>query len=229
MVADVNLVRIPYRSGQMAVLTTPHISACEELIRFMSPVGAIYATTIETEAELLELWEIDKEAYGDCSLEFQPFLDWWSRYPYGSRNLVFEGQIIASIGIYPLYKEQAEAFATGKIRESELMPVTLKDCEEFGADHWYCSGIVIAEPFQNKGVLKTLLQLGIGAWETTGHIDYPLTLHGLAEYPIGEKLLSKFGFSKQKVGAEMPDGCDLYGVQIASSEHLEAMREARGF
>jgi hypothetical protein len=208
---------------------TPHTAACEELIQMMTPVGAVYAETIESEKDLIDLWEIDKQAYGDCSLAYEPFLEWWTRYPYGSRNLVFGGTVIASIGIYPLYQEQAEAFASGLIKESDLLPSLLSDCEMMGADHWYCSGIVIAQEFQHKGLLKTLLSLGIGAWEATGHIKFPMTLYGLAEYEIGEKLLRKFGFSKAKEGSGMPDGCDLYKAEIASHEHLETMREARGF
>jgi GNAT superfamily N-acetyltransferase len=191
----------------------------------MPLVKDVYAVTIQSEKELIELWEIDKQAYGDCSLAYEPFLKWWTRYPYGSRNLVFGGAIVASIGIYPLYQEQAEAFALGLIKESDLLPALLSDCETVGACHWYCSGIVIAEEFQNKGLLKTLLSLGIEAWEATGHIKFPMTLYGLAEYEIGEKLLRRFGFSKVKEGSKMPDGCDLYKAQITSHEHLERMRE----
>lgn len=230
--SDVRLVKIPYFIRQMpssTTILTPHIAACEELIGYMSPIVSIYSQRIETEEELKNLWEIDKLAYGDCSLEFQPFLEWWTRYPYGSRNLMIEGQIVASIGIYPIAKEQAEAFVCGQIREADLIPVALSECEASGASNWYCSGIVIVPQLQNKGVLKTLLQIGIGSWESTGHIRYPLNLLGLAEYEIGEKLLKKFGFSKLMNRVEMPDNCDLYGVQIQSREGLEAMRQARGF
>jgi len=208
---------------------TPHIAACEELIRMIEAPRQIYSQAIESESQLRELWEIDKVAYGDCSLEFEPFLRWWKRYGYGSRNLVLAGRIVASIGIYPLYPEQAKDFADGSIKESELEPVLLEECEELGVSHWYCSGIVIVPEHQNQGFLRSLLRLGIGAWSATGHIRYPLTLYGLAEYRLGEKLFMKFGLEKIRDQTEMPDRCDLYSTEIPSMEQLEAQLHERGF
>jgi GNAT superfamily N-acetyltransferase len=213
----------------MAVLPSPHIAACEELISMIEAPRAIYAQNIESESQLRELWEIDKAAYADCSLDFEPFLAWWKRYEYGSRNLILAGKIVASIGIYPLYAEQAEAFSLGKIRESELQPVLLHECEQSRVSHWYCSGIVVVPEFQNRGLLRTLLQIGIGAWAATSHIQYPLSLYGLAEYKIGEKLFKKFGFQKVQDKSEMLDNCDLYKTEIFSIEQLEEQLHERGF
>ena len=210
--------------------TTPHVAACEELISLMdAPRGAVFAQNIETEEQLRELWEIDKEAYQDCSLQFEPFLDWWRRYSYGSRNLVVQDRIIASIGIYPLSKEQAQSFLAGEIREADLKPVLLEECDQKKVSDWYCSGIVVVPELQNKGLLKTLLQIGIGSWAATGHIKYPLTLYGLAEYKIGEKLFNKFGFTKAVDKEALPDGCDLYKAEVASFAELEAKLHSRGF
>jgi hypothetical protein len=224
-------IKLPVKElVSMSVLPfSPHIAACEELISMIDAPRAIYAQNVETESQLRELWEIDKAAYADCSLEFEPFLEWWQRYEYGSRNLVLAGKIIASIGIYPLYADQASAFASGEIREGDLKPVLLEECEREKVSHWYCSGIVVIPELQNRGLLKSLLQIGLGAWSATGHIQYPLTIYGLAEYKIGEKLFKKFGFKKAQDKAALPDKCDLYKTEISSVEQLEAQLHARGF
>lgn len=211
------------------LLESPCVAACQELLAFLEPLNVLSSGRIETEAELQELWQIDKAAYGDCSLDFGRFLDWWRCYPYGSKVLFAQGRIVASIGVYPLHKEQAEAFMAGSIPESALVPVPVEECEAHPVHHWYCSGIVVVPELQNRGLLRSLLKLGLGSWQLSGHVGYPLKVLGLAEYNIGEKLLQKHGFVKHKNGAELPDHCDLYIAEFNSFDECLQLLKRRGY
>lgn len=211
--------------------TSPHVAACEELLDLLNSPRSLTAQPVESLEQLRELWLIDKEAYQDCSLDFAPFVDWWQAYPPGSTLLLElpSRRILASIGIYPLTPEQALAFTSGDIPEGDLRPMKLADCRRQKVSNWYCSGIVVIPEMQNKGLLRRLLQIGIGSLQQTGYISYPATLYGLAEYTIGEKLLTKFGFSKLRDGSTLPDGCDLYGTRIESERDMKTLLQAKGF
>lgn len=181
---------------------------------------------VESVEQLRELWAIDKAAYQDLSLEFEPFLHWWSRYPMGARLLLFEGKIVASMGIYPLYPQQAETFIAGEIRESSLEPVMEAECQQ-GIQHWYFSGIVVVEQWRYRGLLLPLLETKLKTWANSGHLAYPLTLCGLAEYGIGAKILDRLGFTLHRKGIEMPDGCDLYCKQVFNHKTLEPILQPK--
>lgn len=199
-------------------IISPNVAACQEAIELLShPQPRYQIQRVESLERLRELWEIDKEAYKDCSLEFEPFVEWWNRYECGSRNLLENDRIVASIGLYPLYAEQYQAFVNGWIKESALKPVTLTECEEEPVSTWYSSGIVVAEHARGWGSpLPILLNRGIRSWLDSGHLRYPLDLIAIAEYDEGARLLELFGFEKIRDKAEMPDGCDLYQVRFAN-------------
>lgn len=210
-------------------MVTSHSCASEELyLVFDSPRSGIRSGYIESKEQLLELWEIDKKAYGDNSIPFDPFYQWWTNYRYGSSNLFLKGQIIASIGIYPLSEDQAIAFKSGQIKEESLVPLTLDQCNQ-GASHWYWSGLVIVPEWQNRGLVKSLLRIGLGCWRSKGHIRYPLSLLALGQIEIDKKLLAqKLGFKKLKSGSEMPDGLDLFELSADSDSDFAALLNSRG-
>lgn len=207
------------------MISTPNTLACEAVIDLLSSSHkAFRLQPVENLEELEQLWKIDKDAYGDCSLTLEEFSQWWQRYEFGSRCLWLESDLQASIGIYPLYQDQATSFMKGVIRESELTPATVAECEFEPKNYWYASGIVVRSDLRGWGSpLKTLLQAGLSSWLDSGHLAYPLTLLSIAEYEIGRKLLQFFGFEKVQDGSNLPDGCDLYAA------HFDSRREISSF
>jgi hypothetical protein len=101
---------------------------------------------VESLQRLEELFVIDQDAYQECSLSFERFKQWWELYPFGSRVLLANDQIQASIGIYPIAAEMAISFQNGEIHESVLQPVSVQECQESPQSFWYASGIVAVEP-----------------------------------------------------------------------------------
>lgn len=200
--------------------------ACEESLELLTAAKLnLYFQPVADLDQLRQLWRIDQAAYLDCSLSFDRFVEWWEAYVYGSRVLLDGDRILASIGIYPLSSQQAQAFSSGTIPESELKPVLFDECVVNPQNNWYASGIVVAESFRGhaSSPLKTLLQSGLSAWLDSNHVAYPVSLWSIAEYDIGAKLLNFFGFTKTREGGQMPDGCDLYHRSFASKQ------EARDF
>jgi hypothetical protein len=212
------------------MLTSPYHQACEATIDLLNqPKPKLYIQPVASVEQLQQLWAIDKDAYLDCSLSFEAFKEWWERYEFGSRILLDRDRILASIGIYPLYAEQAAAFISGMIPESDLRPVTMAECEQNRQHNWYASGIVVAEHLRGwNSPLKTLLQLGLTYWLSSGHIAYPLNIWAIAEYEIGARLLNCLGFVKVRDGSTMPDGCDLYNAQFDSEKQIRSMLRAKG-
>jgi hypothetical protein len=209
------------------IAISPHNAACEEiLLEENTPIQE--AAYIRDEEHLRELWRIDCEAYQDHSLAFEPFLDWWRRYPYGSNNLLINGEIVASIGLYPIGAEQAAAFAAGQIAEKDLQPISLATCEGAGVAEWYFSGLVVVPKWQNRGLVRRLLRIGFGSWSARGHLRYPVKLYGLAQTEPGRKALQWFGMNRAIEGARLPDGLDLHAIEIESNATLKTHLYRRG-
>lgn len=75
---------------------------------------------IRSTAELEDLWEIDNAAYGEASITYEKFQDWWFSYPAGLHALFFRTRVMGAIGIWPLSARLAELFTNGRIKESQL-------------------------------------------------------------------------------------------------------------
>lgn len=213
------------------MLPSPHVSACEQLAEMLSPQRSdLRIQSLTTLEQLQQLWKIDKQAYADCSLEFEEFLQWWTHYPLGSQCLMSDSEIVASIGIYPLMPEQWKAFCSGSLPEFELVPVSLDACEEMPQHYWYASGIVVIEELRGWGTspLKTLLQYALSSWISSSHVAYPLHICAVAEYAIGAKILDYFGFVKQCDASEMPNGCDLYSISLDSQRQALHLLKFKG-
>lgn len=208
---------------------TPNELACQQGIALLSQIKpSLYIQHIDSIERLEELWRIDKQAYQDVSLELEEFSRWWQCYEFGSRVLIENDRIIASIGIYPIASEQALEFADGQITEGDLMPVSLSECEQVAQHHWYASGIVVSEDYRGEGSpLKTLLRMGLAYWMNSGHIAYPVSVMAIAEYEIGARLLSLFGFQKIRDGSTLPDGCDLYQLYLKSEQELRSLMRVK--
>ena len=142
---------------------------------------------VENIEQLKQLWKLDMQAYHDCTITFPTFKKWWSCYPFGSKVYLENGEIVASIGLYPIEEGMAKAFRAGHISETDLVPLRLKECQRTPQKFWYASGILL-----NDALLKTdphrmlrnhpvkpLLQNGLQLWLASGHVDYPATLFAL--------------------------------------------------
>lgn len=213
------------------MLPSPHVSACEQLAEMLSPPRSdLHIQSLTTLEQLQQLWKIDKQAYVDCSLEFDEFAQWWTLYPLGSQCLMSGNDIVASIGIYPLLQDQWQAFCSGTLPESSLVPVSLDRCEVSPQHYWYASGIVVIEELRGWGAspLKTLLQYALSGWLSSSHVAYPLQLCAVAEYAIGAKILNHFGLVKQCDAAEMPNGCELYSISLDSHRQALHLLKSKG-
>lgn len=189
--------------------TSPAELALAELVTAFTPLQ-LEIDHPRTPEQLRELWQIDCLAYGDHSLKFEPFLNWWQRYPMGSRCLLLEGRIVAGMGIYPLTHEQAQSFTAGQIAEGELQPMPEQDCESEGCADWYFSGLVIVPHFQNRGVVRRLIRLSVSEWMRSGHLRYPIALYSLGQTERGRKALELFGMRLTVPASRLPDELDLY-------------------
>jgi len=56
---------------------------------------------IRSGGELHDLWAIDSEAYGEASITYEKFEDWWRSYPSGLRAIFFRTRVMGAIGICP--------------------------------------------------------------------------------------------------------------------------------
>lgn len=210
--------------------TTPAIAAYEELSQLIQPVH-FHPARITTIDQLRELWQIDDAAYQDCSLPFKVFRGWWQRYPLGITIILSEQKIVASLGCWPITPEQFDAFITGQIKETDLLPVPLSQCERSPQDCWYFSGVVLRPEFRGsvkKNPLLRLLRAGVGHWVESSHIAFPAKLAALGEFVEGENLLSSFGFSKTRDKSQMPDGCNLYTQTLPSEKPVEKLLSSYG-
>lgn len=195
--------------------------ACESVLDLLSrPEPKFSLETAESLDRLRQLWLIDQEAYGDLSLSFESFQQWWLRYSRGSLLLIDSFDMIAgSIGIYPLSEADYLGLLSGRLPESEIKPVLYDECDLFGSQHWYASGIVLDSAFRGSPVvLKQLLKNGLSAWLDGGHVRFPVKICSIAEYEVGAKTLRFLGFDKATDGRDCPDGCDIYEMELKDAQ-----------
>jgi hypothetical protein len=115
------------------VLDNPSLAAIREAIRHFCPnrggqelrVGAI-----RSPAELEELWAIDGAAYGEASITYEKFRDWWSSFPSGLRALFFQNRIMGAIGIWPLSARCAGFLKSARLKESQLTGRMMHGCNK---------------------------------------------------------------------------------------------------
>ena len=95
---------------------------------------------IQSTAELEDLWEIDNAAYGEASITYEKFRDWWFSYPPGLHALFFRTRVMVAIGIWPLSARYAELFRNGRIKESQLNGRAMRPFMNTPAQSWYIMG-----------------------------------------------------------------------------------------
>jgi hypothetical protein len=89
------------------------------------------------------LWPIDSAAYGEASITYERFKDWWSSFPLGLRALFFRNRVMGAIGIWPLSIRLAASLKSARLKGSELSGRMMRTFVDNPSRSWYGSGIVL--------------------------------------------------------------------------------------
>lgn len=220
----------------MSLVTTsatrfsPSTQAYLALAELTLPEPSYRIQHVTSVQQLRQLWEIDAIAYEECSLPFETFRSWWEHYPVGNTIIMQEDEIIASVGLWPLSSKMSADFIAGQIKESDLIPVSLDECEECSQRFWYASGIVLKPELRNttkQNPLKPLLKAALSLWVDSERVAYPTQLLALCYSQEGQRMLERFNFLKIRDGSQMPDTCDLYSFQAGSDREIHSLLRSR--
>jgi hypothetical protein len=214
-----------------APLDNPAFIAIREAVRNFCQDGLhehLQVRYIRSTAELEDLWEIDNAAYGEASITYEKFQDWWFSYPSGLHALFFRTRVMGAIGIWPLSARYAELFTHGRIKESELNGRAMRPFMNSPTQFWYISGIVLRSELRGGRAIKILLSRGIGCWLANARIDFPCELLALAYSEQGRALLEGFDFFKLQNARAMPDGVPLFALQVSEKKQLLSSLNSRG-
>jgi hypothetical protein len=213
------------------VLDNPAFIAIREAIQNFCQDGLhehLQVRYIRSTAELEDLWEIDNAAYGEASITYEKFQDWWFSYPAGLHALFFRTRVMGAIGIWPLSARLAELFTNGRTKESQLNGRAMRPFMNSPAQFWYISGIVLRSELRGGRAIKILLSRGIGCWLASARIDFPCELLALAYSEQGRALLEGFDFFKLQNARAMPDGVPLFALQVDDKKQLLSTLNSRG-
>jgi hypothetical protein len=213
------------------VLDNPAFIAIREAVRNFCQDGLhehLQVRYLRSTAELEDLWEIDNAAYGEASITYQKFQDWWFSYPSGLHALFFRTRVMGAIGIWPLSPRYAELFMNGRIKESQLNGRAMRPFMSTPTQFWYISGIVLRSELRGGRAIKILLSRGIGCWLANARIGFPCELLALAYSEQGRALLEGFDFFKLQNARAMPDGVPLFALQVSDKKQLLSSLNSRG-
>ena len=186
-------------------------------------IGPIRSTT-----ELKDLWEIDKAAYGQASITYEKFADWWSSFPLGLWTLFSTSRIAGAIGIWPLSVRCANLLKSGRLKESDFTGRMMRPFTTRPARCWYVSGVVLLPELGGSRAIRLLFSRGISSWLRRTKIAFPCELFALASSSEGERLLGGFEFFKIQNATAMPDHVALFGLRLDTREQLVSLLKGRG-
>jgi hypothetical protein len=221
----------PTEHAAPTVLDNPAFIAIREAVRNFCQDGVhehLHVRQIRSTAELEDLWEIDNAAYGEASITYEKFLDWWLSFPSGLHALFFRTRVMGAIGIWPLSSRCAELFATGRLKESQMNGRTMRTLLHTPTQFWYISGIVLRPELRGGRAITILLSHGIGSWLASTQIHFPCQLLALAYSEQGQALLEGFDFFKLRNAKSMLDGVPLFALQVTDREQLLSSLKSRG-
>jgi hypothetical protein len=178
--------------------------------------------------ELHDLWAIDNEAYGQASISYQKFEDWWRSYPCGLHAILFRTRVMGAIGIWPLSNSCAALLKAARLKESEISGRQMRALRDVPARYWYVSGIVLRPELVGGRAIRILLSHGVGSWLSSANIQFPSELLAIAYSKKGEALLEGFNFLKVQSACMMPDRVPLFGLRLADKQQLVSFLKARG-
>jgi hypothetical protein len=213
------------------VLDNRAFIAIREAVRNFCQDGVhehLHVRHIQSTAELEDLWEIDNAAYGQASITYEKFKNWWLSFPSGLYALFFRTRVMGAIGIWPLSGRCAELFASGELKESEINGRTMRTFLHSAGQFWYISGIVLRSELRGGRAITILLSQCIGSWLATAHVRFPCQLLALAYSEQGESLLEGFDFFKLRNAKTMPDGVPLFALKVSARDKLLSSLKSRG-
>jgi hypothetical protein len=219
------------RAASPTGLDNPAFIAIREAVRNFCQDGIhehLHVRYVRSTAELEDLWEIDNAAYGEASITYEKFQDWWFSYPSGLHALFFRTRVMGAIGIWPLSARSAELFTTGRLKESQLNGRAMRPFINDSTQFWYISGIVLRSELRGGRAIKILLSRGIGCWLARAHIHFPCDLLALAYSEQGQALLEGFDFFKLQNAKAMPDGVPLFALKVSDREQLLSSLNSKG-
>jgi hypothetical protein len=180
----------------------------------------LHVEAIRSPAELQELWAIDNAAYGEASITYEKFLDWWSSFPLGLWALFCQDRIVGAIGLWPMSVRTAAWLKSGKLKESQLSGAMMRRFVRKPARFWYVSGIVLLPQLAGSRAIRTLFSEGIGSWLRHTRIEFPCQLLALAYFAESEVLLEGFGFFRIQNATAMPDHVPLFCLELSTREQF---------
>jgi hypothetical protein len=213
------------------VLDNPAFAAIHHAIRHFCEDGVhehLRVGHIRSCAELHDLWAIDNEAYGEASITYEKFEDWWRSFPSGLRAIFFRTRVMGAIGIWPLSSSCAGLLKAARLKESEITGRQMRVFKDAPARYWYVSGIVLRQELIGGRAIRILLSHGVGSWLSSANIEFPSELLALAYSKKGEALLEGFNFFKIQNASTMPDRVPLFGLQLADKQQLVSLLRDRG-
>jgi hypothetical protein len=183
--------------------------------------------------ELEDLWAINSEAYGEASIAYEKFKDWWLSFPLGLHALFFRNRVMGAIGIWPLSTHcaglltSAGLLTTAQLRECEITGRRMRTFREAPARFWYISGVVLRPELRGSCAIRILLSHGVRSWLSSANIEFPCELLALAYSEQGQSLLERFNFFKIQNASSMPDHAPLFGLRLANKQQLVSLLKAR--
>jgi hypothetical protein len=219
------------RNTSPTVLDNPAFIAIHHAIRNFCQDGVhehLRVGHIRSCGELHDLWAIDNDAYGEASIAYDKFEDWWRGYPFGLHALFFRTRVMGAIGIWPLSTSCAGLLKAARLKESEITGRQMRVFRDAPARYWYVSGIVLRPELIGGRAIRILLSHGVGSWLSSAKIEFPSELLALAYSKQGHALLEGFNFFKVQNASMMPDGVPLFGLQLASKEQFVSSLKERG-
>jgi hypothetical protein len=181
------------------ILDNPAFAAINDAIRHFCQDGVhehLRVGHIRSCAELHDLWAIDREAYGEASITYEKFEDWWRSFASGLRAIFFRNRVMGAIGIWPLSSSCAGLLKAARLKESEITGRQMRVFRDVAARYWYVSGIVLRPELIGGRAIRILLSHGVGSWLSSANIQFPSELLALAYSKKGEALLDGFNFFK---------------------------------
>jgi hypothetical protein len=188
----------------------------------------LHVGPVRSPAELEDLWAIDSAAYGEASITFEKFQDWWSSFPLGLRALFFRNRIMGAIGLWPLSHRCTRLLKSAQLKESQLIGRTMRSYLDGPARSWYVSGIVLRPQLIGSRAIRVLLSQSIGSWLKSPNIEFPCELLALAYSAQGQALLEGFNFFRIQNGAAMPDRVPLFGLELDTREQFVSLLKGKG-
>src|SRR5271165_1202242 len=213
------------------LLDNPCLAAIREALRHFCANDnhqQLRVGPVRSPAELEDLWATDSAAYGEASITYERFQDWWSSFPLGLRALFFQNRVMGAIGIWPLSNRCARLLKSAQLRESQLIGRMMRRHLEQPPRFWYVSGLVLRPQLSGSRAIRLLLSQGIGFWLKSPNMTYPCELLALAYSAQGQALLERFNFFRVQNAAAMPDHVPLFCLELDNREQFVSMLEERG-